>query len=57
MNNPAPCCGKEPTLRLRTKFVKDENIPYVEFVCRICNRKGGMAITENGALKNWNEEL
>jgi hypothetical protein len=51
---PARCrnCGRRPMLRLKPA----RGLPYVEFECAQCPRFGGLAVTENEAMKLWNEK-
>ena len=47
-NEQPPCCGQEPTLRVRDI--------YVQYECRVCKRRGGLAITEQEAAILWQDE-
>ena len=54
----APCCNQLPTLRVGSKFWSGRiKITGTNFICRVCNRKGDLGITEAESAQIWNNMI
>ena len=53
-----PCCNQLPTLRIGSEFWSGGvEITGTNFICRVCNRKGGLGITEAESAQMWNNMM